>query len=212
MLHKKEIGREKWSQLWECLLRVYIQKYQKRGLPKQNYEFMNLMVILTKQSRAFSTWLRYSAGVTHTTSTANNYEHNKNTARSTEQTFNCIKYSNVVASAFCSQAKTDNTLYHAQPALPPLPLPQTQHANKPCAAFYICNRLKGDEYRHLVICGLHTPLYSAPMWMCSECDITPFKFVWDGGFLCLVLAVQTVEVLCLSRRGKNKFTFQFSSW
>lgn len=62
-----------------------------------------------------------------------------------------------------------------------------------------------NEFRRLVMI-LKCALYSAAISLCSECDITPLKFV------CLALALQTVEELGASvGEEKGKFTFQFSS-
>lgn len=201
---KQPQWRGKWSQLWDSLFRACIQRYQKKTLKAElwihephGYIWRNR----TKPSRL--------TAITHSASTANNYEHNKNAARSTEPTFNCNKYSNVVASAFFNKTTTENTLYHAQPAL----LFWLGMLINFVQSFVYLTDLKVMSTGILLYCyDLQNVLYSASMWMCSECDITPFKFVWEGAFLCIVLALQTVEVLCFSRRRKSKFTFQFSSW
>lgn len=110
----------------------------------------------------------------------------ENTSRSTEQTFNDIKYSNAITSV-CFNQKTQNL------------------QNPPDAA--VSPTLPGDERWQLL---WFTPRFVS---LCSECDVTPFKIIRGNAPLCLALALQTVEVLCgLSGKRKSTFTFQFSSW
>lgn len=60
-----------------------------------------------------------------------------NTARSTEWTCSCIKYSNVVTSAYFSHTLTENTVFY-------LPLHNKLY-------FFVLLCLRRDKYTHLVL-------------------------------------------------------------